>query len=90
MEDIGFTRTVIVPACGECNSVVESQVFRTLGEKRKYIHDFYRKRYAKMLAAPDWNDDELNELGNTLRGHVLSGLHGKRKLKRRLRWPKHD
>lgn len=90
MEDIGFTRTVIVPACVECNSTAGSQVFRTMREKRQYVHECYRAKYAKLLEAPDWSDDELNELGDTLRGHVLSGLYGKWKLKRRLRWPRHD
>lgn len=78
---------VIVPACRECNSTAGSKVFGTIREKRAYIHDRYRQKYAKLLEAPAWSEEELEELGTFLRGYVRGSGEGRRLLLARLRWP---
>ena len=80
--------SVIVPACTECNSTAGAKVFSTISDKRKYIHSAYQKKYAKILLSPDWSESELEELGPTMRTHVVTAQNGKKLLKQRLAWPR--
>lgn len=88
IEDFGWAkrRKLIVPACGECNSTAGSKVFLTLREKRRYIHDRYRERYRKLLEAPNWTQEEIDELGPTLRTTVVRSQHAKDLIRARLAW----
>lgn len=89
IQDLGWAKKgdIVVPACRECNSTANDKVFGTLREKRAYVHDRYRKKYAKVLAMPRWSDEELAELGPTLRTAVVAGIRAQESLKARLRWP---
>ncbi len=60
-----------MPCCGECNSIASDHVFKTLRAKRSYIQDRLRKKYAKLINGPRWSDEEIAELGSTLRSHIL-------------------
>lgn len=64
-----------VRACGECNSVLGARGLWTLTERRRFIKQALRRRYADVLRIPDWTDTELAQLSNGLRGYVLSGLY---------------
>lgn len=61
---------VTVPSCAECNQLAGSRAFRSLIEKRDYIRDRIRRRYAKVLNGPVWTADETAELGDGLRSYV--------------------
>ncbi len=91
IEDLGWAKkgNVIVPACIECNSTAGANVFRTLTEKRRFIHDQYRTKYRKLLEAPWWTVDEISELGTSLRSHVQRSQYAKDLMRDRLRWPAH-
>ena len=68
---IVYKRNVMVPACVECNSTAGNQVFITIREKRQFILGRYQIRYKKLLESPYWTKEELDELGPTLRSHVV-------------------
>lgn len=90
IEDLGWADkdNIIVPACTECNSTAGSKVFATISEKRKYIHEQYKKKYKKLLEMPSWTEDELEEYGHSLRTHIKHSLTAKDEIRARLRWPK--
>ncbi len=80
----------LVPACGECNSIANSAVFPTIGAKRRYIQQRLRKKYATFLNMPYWSEDEIAELGHTLRTNVRNGLATKEWIIQRLAWQNRD
>lgn len=61
---------VTVPSCAECNMLASNRAFRSLIEKRDYIRQRIRRRYAKALKSPVWTASETAELGDGLRGYV--------------------
>lgn len=90
IEQLGWAKKgrLIVPACIECNSTAGSKVFRTITEKRAYIHGQYRRKYRKLLEAPVWTNEEIAELGPVLRSHVVAATQAVEIVKARLRWPR--
>lgn len=77
---------VLVPACGECNSIAGKNVFPTIAAKRRFIQDGLRRKYRSTLAIPAWSDSQLAELGYGLADFVRSGIARKQWLMERLQW----
>jgi 5-methylcytosine-specific restriction endonuclease McrA len=75
---------VLVPACRECNSLLGARMLPTLRERASFIADALRKRYAKQLAAPSWDSEEMEELGRNLGNMVSMQEAVKRMAKRRI------
>lgn len=75
---------IIVPACLECNQTAGDKVFNTIKQKRNYIGRQYQKRYAKLIEAPNWTYEEVEELGFMLRSHVERNESVKLLLRKRL------
>lgn len=71
-------------ACRDCNSRAEGCIFATMGEKASYIREHLRRKYASVLRAKDWTEDELSELGPSLRESVVQGGELRDRLKRRI------
>ena len=77
----------VVPACSECNSLLSDRIFDRLATRRVAAHEAIRRRYAKLLASPDWAPTELEDLGPTLRSHVERCQRLRELIRARLRWP---
>jgi len=77
---------IVVPACWQCNSILGDRVFPTLGMRKTFVKHALRKRFKKILRLPIWHEDELRELGPTLRSAVVQGIALQRKIKERLAW----
>lgn len=89
ISDLGWVvGQLIVPACTECNSTAGDRVFRTLSEKRYYIHKRYKEKYAKLLNSPLWTKKEIDQLGPSLRDHILHSFYARQVIEARLRWPR--
>lgn len=71
-----------VPACGDCNNLLNDVPIFTVEGRRAYVAERLAKEAKKQ--APDWSDDELEELGPSLRRRVKARL-AKRKLTQ-MRW----
>lgn len=79
---------VMVPSCGECNNVACDGIYKSVVEKRNAIHIVLRRRYRKILSVPLWSDDELSELGHSMRTSVLASQAALLRLLRRITWPR--
>lgn len=77
----------LVPACAECNYIAKAHNFDSPIEKRRFIQERLRRRYASVLRMPDWNDEELSELRPRLRAKVEVGLRLKEATLRRVSFP---
>ena len=72
--NLSFWQEREVPACRECNSVLGCRPLLTIGERRTYVKDKLRKRYAKYLRIPNWTQEELGEFGNDLRRMIQRNM----------------
>ena len=62
--------TWIVPSCGECNQTAQAMLFATAKQKRRYIQERIKARNAESFVHDAWADEEIEELGPTLRQYV--------------------
>lgn len=63
-----------VPACRECNSLLNLRGGWTLCERRDYIRRQLKRRYRHSLAIPDWTDSELARMSVGMRRYISYGL----------------
>lgn len=59
-----------VPACRECNSVLQDCSPTSHIGRMKTLLDRYLKRYKKVLNYADWTEDELAEVSENLRQSI--------------------
>ena len=75
-----------LPACSECNRFA-GDVWPTNFEKRAaHVKGKIRKKYARILATPDWTAEELSELSGNLREKMAIFPSVKQSIERRLDW----
>lgn len=68
-----------VPSCSECNSaILNRRALWTFAERVSYVADALPVRLASALSCQDWDDDELEELGYSLRQRVEAAVYRKR------------
>lgn len=77
----------VVPACAECNTGIGASGSAGIDDRRKIAHDRLRKAKAEILAAPEWSQDDLAELGPILRQHVEAKQRVRQATLARLAWP---
>lgn len=77
-------RSLCVPSCTECNSLLGNKEFLTVGRRASYLHKKYKKRYSKLLSLPDWDAEEIEELEYTMRDIILKDITAKREIKKRI------
>lgn len=75
-----------VPSCRECNAILGGRLYATLAERRKAAHDGLRRKYATYLRTPDWDEDELAEMGESMRQFIRAGMGIRNWVRARLRW----
>ena len=59
-----------IPSCGECNSALGNILLFTVLERINFIKKYLRKKYAKALRIPYWDEEELKELSRTMRDEI--------------------
>ena len=64
--------TWILPACAQCNLIAQDQVFPSASAKRSYIRDRLRAKYSEAFVQGEWSDEEIEELGPSLRQFVVA------------------
>jgi len=84
--DVPHRLKVLIPACNECNHIAGAKLFKSFGAKRKHIQKELRRKYAKLLAAPAWTENELNALGRELQERVRWLLIQKQRIEPRVSW----
>jgi hypothetical protein len=76
----------LLPSCKECNLLAGTIWPRNFELRSEHVKDGLRKRYRKLLQAPDWDEDELNGLKYNLRKGIIVWQKQKEMLKERLAW----
>ncbi len=74
----------LIPACQQCNSILGARVFPTLALRREAAKAGIRKKYARILNIPEWTEEEIEELGYTLKTRVRAGWKLKQLIRYRL------
>lgn len=87
-QSIFRNNTPIVWACQECNGIAGARVFESIEEKREFIKRELRKKYAFLFRVPEWDEEEIAELGIGMRSWVLSARRAKEWIVNRLTWDK--
>jgi len=72
------------PSCSECNSILSSSIIFSIVERRKYVLDKLRSKYASCLRMPSWDEEELQELGRNLQDDVRSKAKFNNHIRKRL------
>ena len=62
-----YSKELVVPSCDECNNKLSNFYLPSIAERAEYLIGAYNKKYKKILSAPDWTEEEIRELGPTLR-----------------------
>lgn len=61
----------LVGSCALCNQIAGAKVFDSFADKRDYILAKLEKRFGKRI--PLWTQAEVDDLGPSLRAHVVGG-----------------
>jgi hypothetical protein len=77
---------VEVEACHECNSALGSRYLWTLAERKQFIKNWLKKRYARFLRSPEWSDEDKEELGYSLKDFVQKHEIVAQLAKKRIAW----
>jgi hypothetical protein len=76
----------LLPCCGSCNRIASNKLFKTVGTKRRYIQQRLLEKYGDILRNAEWSDEDLDELGYTLRSHIEKHLKVRETIRRRIAW----
>lgn len=63
-----------IPCCSECNTTLGNVFLHTVSSKASYLIKKYKRRYSKVLKTPNWGDDELEDMGDSLRNSIIARL----------------
>lgn len=69
-----YQRGDTISACRECNSTLSDVGIFAVPERASYLLSKYLVKYRKHLAMPRWEDWELDELDQSLRGKVEASV----------------
>lgn len=73
-----------VPCCRECNSLLGARLYFTIPSRAAYLLGTYERRYKKLLSQPDWSDEEIEELGPSMRTSITQSMKDKKEVRRQL------
>lgn len=73
-----------VPACMDCNSSLCDRPFFDVPSRAGYVLSRVKVRFAKLLKTPDWDDEELMEMGSNLRASILDTQREKARVELRI------
>jgi len=61
----------LIDSCHECNCIANNKIFNNKYEKKDYIQERLKIKYRKIINSPFWSDEEINEMGRTLRKEII-------------------
>lgn len=73
-----------VPACAECNGTLGAKIFGNIEARITHLIESFIKKYKLDVGAVGWADEELDELGPSLRKRVKHLLLARHKSERRV------
>lgn len=78
--------TFTVPACRECNGIASGKLFESFNEKQQHIRKGLRKKYDKVLRIPQWDAEEIADLGRAMQDMVKKWEAARLIMVQRLSW----
>jgi hypothetical protein len=67
---------VLVPCCRECNSLLGATVTTTLEDRMVVVKNKLEKKYKKYInIIEQWKEEEILELGESLRSSVIASIN---------------
>lgn len=78
---------VTVPACRECNSLINDSYAFNITERRALAHERIMRKHRKWLNCKMFTAAELAEMGRNLRSKVDEGMQMRAITEARLAWP---
>lgn len=79
-------RGVIIPACRECNLFAGTAYCADFAERARHVHTKLRKKYGRLLAVPEWSQEEIAETGPGIKSVLKRWKVEVSDIKRRLAW----
>jgi hypothetical protein len=76
----------IVPSCKACNRSLSDKVFPSLQERINYVKSILKAKYGSLRMLPEWTDEEIYELGYSLRDFIEKGEALRRRFEARVFW----
>ena len=73
-----------VPCCTECNSILCDSLEESILERKDRSAELLSKRYRKILAFEEWDDDEIDELSGNLRRMIKASSDARKWAQSRL------
>jgi hypothetical protein len=74
----------LVPACGECNRTLGAELIFNVPDRAFWVLQAYKRKYQKLLRAIPWDDEELEDIGPSLRSSILQQESARRAVNDRL------
>jgi hypothetical protein len=74
----------LLPACRECNSWLGGIIKTTAADRRIHVRRHLRKKYARLLSIPEWDEVELNHLSEKLQHDIRSKLRAAAFIRQRI------
>ena len=63
-----------IPCCRECNSLLGNAFLHTVSYRAEYLIKKYKRRYSKIIKTPNWDMDELEDMGEGMRKSILARM----------------
>lgn len=60
----------LIASCRECNSIAGNKVFDDVYEKKDFIQQRLKFKYKKVINLPFWSEEEIKEMGSSLRKDI--------------------
>lgn len=79
-------RGFLLPACTECNGIVGARYPTNLWKRCDAVKAGIRRKYRKILKAPLWDDEDLEEMSETFRKGLAACTRTKELIGERLVW----
>ena len=74
----------VVDCCVECNKTLSNTLIIDVRGRASLIKEKYLKKYQKILNLPRWDEEDIDELGKTLRSVIIRDQILQESLKERL------
>lgn len=74
----------LVSSCEHCNGILSDSLQESIFKRIEEAKDLLEKKFKKSLSVPEWDEDEIQELGKNLRSKVRAQLRKASKARRRI------
>lgn len=76
---------IVVPSCAECNDTLGHLPLHNISDRRSYLKQRYKVKYASLLKTPDWIDEELREISIEMAASIRLAMAMRDDLRRMLK-----